>query len=193
MIGAGGGAEEASRTRVKCSWGKFRELSPILTARGASLKLKGKIYRTCVRSVLVYGSETWAMKVEDLHRLVRTERMMVRWMCGVTLKDRRHSDELLNRLGIECVSEVVSRGRLRWYGHVERKRSDDWVSACRDIVIEGRKCSGRGRKTWQECVQDDMKRMKLRREEAQDRAAWKSGILGNRLTRASTETKTLNR
>ena len=62
MIGEGGGAEEASRTRVKCAWGKYRELSPILALRGASLKLMGKIYKTCVQSVLIYGSETWAMK-----------------------------------------------------------------------------------------------------------------------------------
>jgi hypothetical protein len=81
MIGAGGGVEEASRARVRCAWAKFRELSPILTARGASLKVKGKVYRACVQSVLVYGSETWAMKVDDMRRLERTERMMVRWMC----------------------------------------------------------------------------------------------------------------
>ena len=67
MIGSGGGAEDASSMRVKCAWGKFRELSPILTARRASLKLKGKVYRRCVQSgVLVYGSETWAMKAEDM-------------------------------------------------------------------------------------------------------------------------------
>ena len=58
MIGSEGVAEEASRTRVKCAWGKYRLLSPILTARRASLKLKGKVFRTCVQSVLVYGSET---------------------------------------------------------------------------------------------------------------------------------------
>ncbi|ESN93918.1 hypothetical protein HELRODRAFT_180330 [Helobdella robusta] len=33
-----GGAEEASRARVRCAWAKYRELVPILTARGASLK-----------------------------------------------------------------------------------------------------------------------------------------------------------
>jgi len=83
-IGCGGGAEEASRTRVRCAWGKFNELSPILVARGASLNLKRKIYKVCVQSVLMYGSETWPMKVDDLHRLERAERMMVRWMCGVS-------------------------------------------------------------------------------------------------------------
>ena len=37
--------------------------------RGASLKLKGKIYSACVRSSMIYGSETWLMKVEDKQRL----------------------------------------------------------------------------------------------------------------------------
>ena len=85
MIGAGGGAGEAATARVRCAWSKFRELAPVLTSRGASLKVKGKVYSTCVQRVLVYGSETWPMKAEDMKRLERTERMMVRWMCGVRL------------------------------------------------------------------------------------------------------------
>ena len=74
MIGSGRGSEEAARARVRCAWAKFKELSPILTARGASLEVKGKIYRACVQSVLIYGSETWPMKVDDMQRLERTER-----------------------------------------------------------------------------------------------------------------------
>ena len=73
MIGAGGGARVAARAGVRCAWAKFRELAPILTSRGASLKVKGKVYRVCVQRVLVYGSETWPMKVGDMLRLERTE------------------------------------------------------------------------------------------------------------------------
>src|SRR5664279_901543 len=86
MIGAGGGAEDASMVRTRCAWAKFRELAPILTSRGASLAVKGKIYKAYVQRVLMYGSETWPIKVEDMQRLRRTEKMMVRGMCGVTLK-----------------------------------------------------------------------------------------------------------
>ena len=50
---------------------------------------------------------------------------MVRWMCGVTLKNRITSEELRNRLSIGSVTEIISRGRLRWFGHVERKVDDD--------------------------------------------------------------------
>ena len=70
MLCAGGGAEEASRTRARSAWGKFNELALVLTKRGVFLKLKVKIYDggidACIQRVLVYGSETWAMKVEDL-------------------------------------------------------------------------------------------------------------------------------
>ena len=35
MIGATGGAEDASRTRVRCGWKRFNELAPVLTLREA--------------------------------------------------------------------------------------------------------------------------------------------------------------
>ena len=37
-LGAGGGVGEAARARVRCAWAKYKELSPILTARGASYR-----------------------------------------------------------------------------------------------------------------------------------------------------------
>ena len=63
------------------------------------------------------------------------------------------------------------------------------VGICQ-LLEQGR---GRSRKTWKECVVDDMRKMNLKREDAQDRGLWRSGILGNRPTRASAETRTLKR
>ena len=37
---------------VNCAWQKFRELSPILTVKGISLKLKCMLYKSCVQSVM---------------------------------------------------------------------------------------------------------------------------------------------
>src|SRR3989442_11338054 len=176
VIGKGGGAEESSIARIRCAWGKFMDLKMLLTARGASLGAKGKIYRACVQRVLVYGSKTWAMKVVDMQRLLRTENNMVRWISGVTLKDRRTCEELGQGLGIESVDTVVSRGRLRWYGHVERKNADDWVNKCRNLEVLGGIGKGRGKKTWIECVTTDMKNIGLKKEDAQNRSLWSSLI-----------------
>ena len=87
----------------------------------------------------------------------------------------------------------MRQGRLRWFGHVERKDADDWVSACRKSEVTGERGRGKGRKTWKECVADDMRKLMLKQEDAQDRALWRNGILGNRPTRASADKRTLKR
>ena len=53
MLNGGGGVNSASVARVRCAWRKFKELSRILTRKEVSLKLKGKLYVTCVRSAMV--------------------------------------------------------------------------------------------------------------------------------------------
>ena len=45
VIGAGGGAREASMARVRCAWAKFSELGGILKKRGASLRVKENVLR----------------------------------------------------------------------------------------------------------------------------------------------------
>ena len=136
MIGAGCGAEEAVRCRIRCAWGKFNEMSPMLTKRGLSLKTKGYLYNMCVCEVLTHGSEIWSIRAGDVQRMARTERSMVRRMCGVSLKDRRRSEDLLKLMGIVGIEEVMDRSGLRWLGHVERKDDLDYVSKYRRIVMD---------------------------------------------------------
>ena len=65
------------------------------------------------------------------------------------------------------MTDVVRHGRLRWFGHLEQKCVDDWVSACRVLEVPGDKGRGRGRK--RECVDGDMHLLGLKREWARDR------------------------
>ena len=92
---------------------KFNVLARVLTLRGASHKLEGNIYNSCVRSAMVYGSETRPMKKENLNWLEKTEHTMMRRMCGVTLRERVLSKELYSRLGMDSIPPTVTRSRLR--------------------------------------------------------------------------------
>ena len=67
---------------------------------------------------------------------------------------------------------------MRWFGHVERKEADDWVSACRKFEVAGSRGRGRPRMTWGARLDGDMKDMGLRPEMAMDREMWRSGIMG---------------
>ena len=45
---------------------------------------------------------------------------MIRWMCGISMKVRRTNEELRRLVGVEPITAVIRRGRLRWYEHVMR-------------------------------------------------------------------------
>ncbi len=81
---------------------------------------------------------------------------------GVTLRDKVSTVELRRRLGVEGVVEVMRRGRFRWFGHVERKEVDNWVSACRNLEMVGSRGRGSPRITWSARLDGDMKDMGLR-------------------------------
>jgi len=67
--------------------------------------------------------------------LQRAEMRMVRWMCGVKLKDRLASKGLRERLGVDDIALVLQQNRLRWYGHVLRKNDDDSVKKCMGMKL----------------------------------------------------------
>ena len=84
---------------------------------------------------MLYGSETWPVKKENVVALQRAEMRMVRWMCGIKLKDRFPSKELRERLGIDDTALLLQQYRLRWYGHLLQK-DDDWVKKCMYTVSQ---------------------------------------------------------
>ena len=78
------------------------------------------VYSSCVRSSMVYGNETRGLPADVGLQFERAEMQMIRWMCGISMKDRKTSEELRKRVGVEPITTVIRSGRLRWYGHVMR-------------------------------------------------------------------------
>ena len=65
-VNAGGGCEAAVTARARIGWVKFRECGELLYSKSFSLKPKGMAYRSCVRSAMLYGSETWCLMKNEL-------------------------------------------------------------------------------------------------------------------------------
>lgn len=63
------------------------------------MKMKGKVYRTVVRPAMIYGAETWAVKMVHEKRLEVAEMRMLRWSCGVTRLDRIRN-EVINKIKV---------------------------------------------------------------------------------------------
>ena len=59
------------------------------------------------------------MKAESLHSLESVYCIMVRRMCGASLKHRRGSVDLYSFLGVQNVVDEVRDDRLRGFEHLE--------------------------------------------------------------------------
>jgi len=84
-------ADAAVEARIQTGWNKFQQLVPLLTNRDISLIRRGRLYSSCVRSSMLHGSETWPVRKENEVALQRAEMRIVRWMCGVKVKDKVRS------------------------------------------------------------------------------------------------------
>ena len=127
---------------------------------------------------MTYGSETRPLLVDVGLKFEREEMQMIRWMRGISLKDRRTNEELRRLVGVEPITTFNRSGRLRWYGHEMRKKGDeDWVKKCMEYRVEGRRPVGRPRKTWLESVEVDMAELEIDKEDVHDRRKWRRNVV----------------
>ena len=87
----------------------------------------------------------------------------------------KNSRELL---GLELVSLMIKKSRLRWFGQVERKDDNDWVKRCITWEVEGIRQRERPKKICWDCVKNDMESLGLSQKDAQSRNKWRRRIKG---------------
>ena len=154
--------------------GKFRELLPILTSHALSYITHGQIYSMYIRTVLLYVSECWAPNVNDLLKLQRNDRAMIRWTCNVRLKDHISSDSLLRKLGINNIQTLLRYNRLRWFGHVVR--NDGCINNITEFEVDGLRGRGRPKNTWKDTITNDLRHWKLSRADPANRIEWRKKL-----------------
>ena len=80
-LNASGGSEAAVTGRTRIGWINFREFGELLYGRKFSLKMKERIYQSCVRSAMLYESETWCLRENEM--------AVLRWEQCVELRSLR--------------------------------------------------------------------------------------------------------
>ena len=93
----------------------------ILVTKNLSIKVKKVIIKTLVWSVLLYGSESWTLRKEDMKRLEACEMWIWRRIQKISYTEHVSNQQVLDR--IECKREILDKIRntqKRWIGHVLR-------------------------------------------------------------------------
>ena len=97
-------------------------------------------------------------------------------MCGVQLKDRIRSTDLMFMLSLkETIDQMAMANSVRWYGDV-LKREDGHVLRSFDFEIEGQMKKGMPKMTWKKQVEKKSMKVGLRRKDALCRSKWSVGV-----------------
>ena len=83
---------------------------------------KVNVYKACVISTLLYGSESWTMHAHQEKRLNVFHMHCLRRILGITWQDRVTNKVVLEKAGIASLYTLLQQRRMRWLGHVTRMK-----------------------------------------------------------------------
>nr|XP_032517807.1 uncharacterized protein LOC116770439 [Danaus plexippus plexippus] len=172
-----GSIDHDVQAQISAARAKWREVTGVVCDRRIPPKLKGVIYKSIIRLILLYGSECFPALSRHTQELHVTEMKMLRWICGVTRADRIRNTSIRGSLGVRAVADKLQESRMVygiWYGHVARRPEKYVGKICLDISVPGARPPGRPRKRWLDTVKQDMRANGLITEDAKDRAKWRS-------------------
>ena len=168
-----GGCSKSVRARIGKAWQKWREVTGIVCDKRMSLKTKAKIYKSVIRPVLLYGTESAALRREEERRLEVTEMRMLRSICRISLKEHRRNDDIRKLAGVVNIIEKAKEGRLRWLGHVMRREPENGVRRAYETPVKGKRNRGRQKLRWRDVIARDMKQNKIEDGAWKDRNNWR--------------------
>ena len=120
---------------------------------------------------MLYGSESWCLREKELETMRRTERAMIRAMCGVKLMDRRNTEQLMDMLGLnETLDKLAKANAVRWYGHVLRREDSDVLKKALNFSVNGKRKRGRPKMTWRRRVEEEIHSIGLEKKDAINRS-----------------------
>ncbi|XP_070028564.1 uncharacterized protein [Nicotiana sylvestris] len=85
-------------------------------------------------------------------------------------RDRIKNETIRDRVRVASVEDKMRESRLRWFGHVKRRRIDSPVRRCGRLAMESlRRGRGRPKKYWGEVIRQDMALLQLTEDMTLDR------------------------
>ncbi|BHF78953.1 hypothetical protein SprV_0602207000 [Sparganum proliferum] len=169
----------------KCLWNR----------RDLSIATKIRVYRASVRSVLLYGCECWALRVEDERKLEVFDHHCLRIILRVKFTDFVSNETVRARCdNIARITQAIQERRLKWFGHVLRRPPQELSVTAFDPapLPNWRRRRGGQFKTWLDTVRQDMEVVlgpsvfglrrwrrewvELSRSAAADRHAWRGTV-----------------
>jgi hypothetical protein len=136
------------RKRIGMAKSTFINMKSILTSKQITNKLKMRIARCYVYSILLYGSESWTLNKMMEDKINAFEMWVYRRIGHISWKEKKTNKAVLEMLGMkqDLLKEVKTR-QLKYFGHL--KRHDSLLKNILEGRVEGKRARGGQRYMWE--------------------------------------------
>ena len=176
-IDINGGSDADVRARIGKARSAFVLLKKIWESKELKLQTKVKIFNTNVKTVLLYGAETWKTTASLTQKVQTFINTCLRKILKIKWPNTINNKELLERTHQVPIDEDIIKKRWRWIGHTLRKPPGSTTRQCLTWNPQGKRKRGRPKNTWRRELEADMQNMgytwKQLERKAQDREEWK--------------------
>ncbi|PIK53597.1 hypothetical protein BSL78_09515 [Apostichopus japonicus] len=143
---------------------------------------KETLFKTLVRSLLLYGSEAWKVTKREEQKLDAFQFKCIRRILKIPWRELVRNDRIMQQTGINRISVEIRRRRWNWVGHIMRKETGNHARVAMEWAPEGRRKVGRPKTTWRRTATKERNNNGWRswsdvRRSAEDRQGWKESIL----------------
>ncbi|XP_019643717.1 PREDICTED: uncharacterized protein LOC109484795 [Branchiostoma belcheri] len=177
-----GGTDRDVTARIGKARAAFIMLRKVWASRGIRRATKLRIFNSNVKSVLLYGSETWRTTRATQHRLQIFINTCLRRIFKIRWWDRVSNQELWDRAGQKPIREQILKRKWSWIGHTLRKANSSITQQALTWNPQGKRRRGRPKNSWRRDTEEEMRSISTSwqdlRKKAQRRVQWKNIIGG---------------
>ncbi|VDP30666.1 unnamed protein product [Schistosoma margrebowiei] len=182
IIDEQGGSDADVKQRIGKARAAYLQLRNVWNSKQLSTNTKVRIFNTNVKTVLLYGAETWRTTKAIIQKIQVFINSSLRKILQIRWPNTINNNLLWERTNQIPVEEEIKKKRSKWIEHTLRKAPN---CVTRQALIwnpQGRRRRGRPKNTLRREVEIDMRIMnknwiELERK-AQDRVGWRMLVGG---------------
>ena len=177
-----GGTDRDVTTRIGKARTAFVMLKNIWASKEISTRTKLRLFNSNVKSVLLYGCETWRTTKAIKQKIQTFFNTCLRRIYNIRWPEKIRNEDLWERAGQEPVAKQILKRKWGWIGHTLRKPVTSITRQALTWNPQGKRKRGRPRNSWRRDTEAELKQQDTNwtgaARLAQSRVGWRGVVDG---------------
>lgn len=181
IISKSGGSKEDIKNRLCKAKQAYGTLNKFWRARSISTSTKFKVFNSNVKSVLLYGCETWNLSERETQNIQAFVNRCLRRILQIFWPATISNSDLWNRTCQTPVKLDIRSRKFKWLGHTMRKPANDITRQSIEYNPQGARRPGRPANTWRRQIENELHEVNVSWSEMKrmstDRNLWREFVM----------------